>query len=152
MNFTPELIAAAKTADSPEALIAMAKEQGVTLSDSEAALYFRQLHEGSGELSDDELDCVSGGGCGDRGDSTTYYYYGPNGKIFTPGCRVEHIRKGCWGFAGSLCNSSNGNLPRKLEGIFSYQNGGYRDWTVQCIYCNQFVYHGSRSPDEEGFR
>ena len=75
MNFTPELIAAAKTADSPESLIAIAKDHGITLSDSEAALYFRQLRENApagGELSDDELDSVSGGGCG-GGDSPYYY-------------------------------------------------------------------------------
>ena len=73
MNFTPEMIAAAKTADSPAALIALAKERGILLTDSEAILYFRQLAPAGGELSDDELDAVSGGACGSKGESPYYY-------------------------------------------------------------------------------
>ena len=148
MNFTPELIAAAKTADSPEALIAMAKEQGVTLSDSEAALYFRQLHESSGELTDDELDTVSGGACGSKGDNRETPYYSYNGKLFTPGCTVYHRTLSCRDCSGSLCNPSD---IREILGIFSYQNGGHRDWAMQCARCNQFIYHGSKNPGEEGF-
>ena len=52
----------------PEELIALAKEHGAELTAEEANTYFAQLHPASGELSDDELDNVSGG----RKCGTTY--------------------------------------------------------------------------------
>ena len=62
-NFTPELIEKARQANSPEELLALAKESGIELSEDKAKEYFEQLNR-SGELSDEELDNVSGGGCG----------------------------------------------------------------------------------------
>ncbi len=62
-----ELIAKARRANSPEELLALAKENDMELTEESAEAYFEQFHK-SGELSDDELDNVSGGGCykGDR--------------------------------------------------------------------------------------
>ena len=60
-NLTPELIAKAKAATSAEELLELAKENGVALSDEEAKTCFEQLHANV-ELSDDELEAVSGGG------------------------------------------------------------------------------------------
>lgn len=57
-----ELIAKARSAKSAEELLALAKENGVELTEEEASAYFEQLNK-SGELSDDELDNVAGGGC-----------------------------------------------------------------------------------------
>ena len=62
-KFTPELIEKARHAKSIEELLALAEENGITLTEDEAKAYFAQLHK-SGELSDDELDSVAGGGCG----------------------------------------------------------------------------------------
>ncbi|MDE6729411.1 MAG: Nif11-like leader peptide family RiPP precursor [Oscillospiraceae bacterium] len=65
-RFTPELIEKARQTESPEELLALAQENGITFSEDEAEDYFAQLQEScnkSGELSDDELDNVSGGGC-----------------------------------------------------------------------------------------
>ncbi|MDE5753181.1 MAG: Nif11-like leader peptide family RiPP precursor [Oscillospiraceae bacterium] len=65
-KLTPELIEKARQAKSPEELLALAKENGMTLTQDEAREYFSELHGQSpktGELSDDELDNVSGGGC-----------------------------------------------------------------------------------------
>lgn len=64
---TEEMIAKAKTAKSAEELIAIAKEAGIELNEEEAKVYFEQLNPKSGELSDDELDNVSGGGCKRKG-------------------------------------------------------------------------------------
>ena len=58
-----EMIAKAKEARSVEELITLAKENGVELTEEEAKAYFAQLNPKSGELSDDELDAVAGGGC-----------------------------------------------------------------------------------------
>lgn len=49
----------AKTADE---LLAIARENGAELTEEQANAYFERLNK-SGELSDDELDNVSGGGC-----------------------------------------------------------------------------------------
>ena len=58
-----EMIAKAKEAKSVEELMAHAKENGIELTEDDAKMYFEQLNAKKGELSDDELDCVAGGGC-----------------------------------------------------------------------------------------
>ena len=58
-----ELILTAKKAESPEELVAIAKANGMEITDEEAKAYFAQLHPKASELSDDELDNVAGGGC-----------------------------------------------------------------------------------------
>ena len=58
-----ELIAKAKEAKSPEELMALAKENGMELTEEAASTYFNQLNPKMGELADDELDNVAGGGC-----------------------------------------------------------------------------------------
>ena len=60
-NLTPELIAAAKAAKSPEELFELAKVNGVEITDTEAKTYFEQLHTNAA-VSDDELEAVAGGG------------------------------------------------------------------------------------------
>ncbi len=63
-NFlTRELIEKAKTAENAGELLALAKENGIELTEESANAYFAQLKTVSGELSEDELDQVSGGGC-----------------------------------------------------------------------------------------
>ena len=57
------LILKAKEAKSVEELIAIAKENNVELTEEDAKKYFEQLNAKKGELPDDELDCVAGGGC-----------------------------------------------------------------------------------------
>ena len=62
MSFTNEQILKAKAAKSVEELLALAKENGVELSEEEAKKYFAEWHR-EGELSDEELQNISGG-CG----------------------------------------------------------------------------------------
>ena len=64
-NFTQEQIEAAKAAKSPEELVAMAKEAGqeITLQQAESFLAGQK----QGELADEELDNVAGGGCHNDG-------------------------------------------------------------------------------------
>ena len=64
MKLTAELLAKAKAAKSAEELIALAKENGMELSEEEAKKFFAELNK-EGTLADDELDNVSGG-CGDE--------------------------------------------------------------------------------------
>lgn len=66
MNVSKELLEKAKTAKSAEELIEMAKEENIELTVEQAAKAFAELNK-SGELSDEELDNVSGGcGSGDE--------------------------------------------------------------------------------------
>ena len=60
-----ELVNKARKAESVEELLALAKENGIELTNEQAKEYFAQLNPTKGELSDDELDDVSGGGCGE---------------------------------------------------------------------------------------
>ena len=71
MNFTAEMIEKAKTAESVEQLLEIAKAGGVELTPAEAATYYAQLNPVTGELSDDDLDAVSGGAC-ERANSELY--------------------------------------------------------------------------------
>ena len=58
-----EIIKKAAEARTPEELLALAKENGIELSGEQAKALFARLHPASGELADDELDAVAGGGC-----------------------------------------------------------------------------------------
>ena len=62
MEFSEEMLEKAKNVRSEKELMSLAEENGVELSQQEAAEYFAQLNK-SGELSDEELDNVAGGGC-----------------------------------------------------------------------------------------
>ena len=57
-----EMILRAKEAKSAEELIVIAKENGLELTEEDAKAYYEKLHK-TGEIADDELDNVSGGGC-----------------------------------------------------------------------------------------
>ena len=61
----PELIEKAKTAKTAEELFELAKANGVEITEDDAKTDFVQLNPKCGELADDELDNVAGGGCGD---------------------------------------------------------------------------------------
>ena len=63
MEFSKELLAKAKAAPSGEALFALARENGIPMTQEDADRYFAELHK-TGELSDQELENVTGGGCG----------------------------------------------------------------------------------------
>lgn len=68
---TQEMIEKARQAKTVEEFLALAKENGMEMTVEEAKAYFEQLHPVTGELSDDELDNVSGGGCTTNGGYTT---------------------------------------------------------------------------------
>lgn len=62
-KFKPELIEKAKAAKSAAELITIAKENNVEITNEEAASYFAKLNPQSGDISDEELKSVAGGGC-----------------------------------------------------------------------------------------
>ena len=63
INFNEETLAKVKQAKSVEELLTFAKESGVEMTAEQAQEIFARLNQKSGELADDELDNVAGGGC-----------------------------------------------------------------------------------------
>lgn len=61
MKLTKEQLIKAKSAKNAGELIALAKENGIGLTAEDAAKYFAELHR-EGDVSDEELENVSGGG------------------------------------------------------------------------------------------
>ena len=82
-----ELVNKARKAESVEELLALAKENGIELTNEQAKEYFAQLNPTKGELSDDELDDVSGGGCGE---SKVKYCPNCNSELRMVGDGVTH--------------------------------------------------------------
>ncbi len=70
-----EMLLKAKETKSPEELLALAKAYDIPMDEEGAAAYFAQLHK-TGELADDELDSVSGGGCHHDGKLVVTVSYG----------------------------------------------------------------------------
>ena len=64
-NFNTEMIEKAKAAKSAEELFELAKANNVEMTADEAKTYFAQMNPKSGELDDDDLDGIAGGGCND---------------------------------------------------------------------------------------
>ncbi len=64
MEFSPELQKKAARAQSPAELLELAKGEGIELTPAEAEGLFGKLHPPAGELKDEELENVAGGGCG----------------------------------------------------------------------------------------
>ena len=64
MDLTKEMLQKAKKVENSAALLALAKENGMEMTQEEADAHFAELHK-TGELSDDELENVTGG-CGGK--------------------------------------------------------------------------------------
>lgn len=62
-NLNPELLAKAKQAKSTAELLALAQENGMKMTEEQAGAYYAQLHPTAGEMADEELENVAGGGC-----------------------------------------------------------------------------------------
>ena len=61
MELNKESLAKAKEMETPEEILAFAKENGMEMTDESAKAYFEIIHPKAGELADAELDKVSGG-------------------------------------------------------------------------------------------
>ena len=119
-KLTPELLEKAKQAKSPEELLTLAKENGEELTEDSAKAYFDQLHK-TGELSDDELDNVAGGGC-----------YAKDGRLVVT---IDHL---CYHFICKRCGSKRGT------GQYAESCNGCRhtriDSAAHCATCKFCTY------------
>lgn len=114
MELNKELIAKAKEAKTPEELIALAKENGGEMTEESAKAYFDLIHPQSGEVADDELANVSGGGC----------HTDDGREIVT----VGHL---CTGF---ICKKCGGSCVSTIVGGFC-KDCGRAAYCDHCKYC-----------------
>lgn len=118
MELNKELLEKAKEAKSAEELMSFAKENGMELTKEEAEAYFAQLNK-SGELSDEELDNVAGGGCHNK-----------DGRL------VVTVWYNCSDFTCKKCG-------RKNTGDHFHMIDGYRTtYMQQCQFCKYISYEG----------
>lgn len=92
-----ELFEKARGTNSPEELLALAKENGIELDEKEAKVFFEQLHN-SEELSDEELNNVAGGGCG-----SDYKQEYTSLTCCSCGCRIRKITDRRTGESWTMC-------------------------------------------------
>ncbi len=109
MEINNELLKKAKGAETLEELINVAKENEIELNEEEAKAYFDMLHPKTGELSDDELDNVSGGRCHKNGKPVvTVFHTCKNWKCKKDGAgRVERMGEPGCGTCGVVSKCSN---------------------------------------------
>lgn len=83
--FNASLLEKAKKAEKKEELMALAKENSIYLTDKEAEDYLESFKSSlkQGELEDDELDDVSGGGCKTTVGGKKYVVVSSGVKCFT---------------------------------------------------------------------
>lgn len=70
-NITKEQMEMARKANSKKEILSLAKEEGYDISDYEADKIFEYLNK-HGELSEEELNDVTGGGCNDGGSTPKF--------------------------------------------------------------------------------
>ena len=120
-NITAGMIEKLKGAKAPEELLDMLKEAEIEISVEEAKMYFDHLNGESGELSDDELDNVSGGGCKRASGKTTV----------TNGCKCfnGHYENNC--FWSGMCYE--GGTKHYCESYYREDNSQLRSlWRMFC--------------------
>ena len=115
MKLTPEQFEKVKTAMSVEELIALAKENGLELTEEEAKKFFAELNK-EGALADEELDNVSGGSCYSSG------VWGPNGYQKYLIVSAANCCDRCWREGGS--------------GLFVCGNCEYSFSAGSTLYCS----------------
>lgn len=63
IKITEEMIQKAKQTKSMEEFRDLVKENGLEFTEEDILDYYEQLHKATGEMSDDDLENVAGGGC-----------------------------------------------------------------------------------------
>lgn len=112
-----ELLRKAKEAEDEKELIEMAEKEGIGLTEEAASSLFKRLHSPEGELPDDELGDIAGGGC------------------ITKICGMEFTT------VSSACNCFTGKFKHNKDGEVRADNYQYRKYwytfssTGQCGHC-----------------
>lgn len=128
MKLTTEVIEIAKNCSSAEELLVLAERNEIKMTAEQAKQYFSYLNPNTGELSDDELDNVSGGGCETSVDDE-------NKIVVSSGCKC---------FTGQFALNYNPALFEHVE--LARLGGNYYP------VCANLTYHPLYTTDNEGLR
>ena len=121
-----DMMEKAQGAKTPEELLVLAKEADIQMSPQEAEETFALLNK-KGELSDEELDNVAGGGCDTTVDGKSYTVVSSGLDCFTGQYEANYERNGVDGVvAGPLYAQDNYSLR------FTWQDFAYPG---QCGMC-----------------
>ena len=124
MNLTSEIMEKAKQAKSADELLTLAKENGIEMTEEQAKAYYAQLHPASGEIADDELENVAGGGCAAMGIATSHE------NLVNVGAKVRlHWTEHLSNSYSSKCSQCKSN------DIFILVEKGEPFWKFQCSEC-----------------
>ncbi len=102
-NLTPEQLEIAKAAKSPEELVKIAKSYNAEITLEQAKAF---LNPPVGELSDEELENVAGGGC--SREEPSLIQRGPKYNQKCPFClskQIDYSKNGYRGMAVRICKS-----------------------------------------------
>ena len=122
-NFNEELLEKAKSTKSVEELLALAGENNMEMTEEQAKAYFAQLHPTSGEMADDELENVAGGGC-HSGDGRLVVTIGYECSHWVCTCGNTYTRREVLGRSvSSVCTSCGKTLCCQNCKYMSYERG-----------------------------
>lgn len=125
-NFNNELLEKAKQAASAEEILALAKKNGVEMTEEQANACYAKINHTSGELSDDELDNVVGGGCTAKGLATSHE------DLVKVGTKVRLH----WSKSENLSNGTSSCYKCNIgNNIFILVEKGDVYWKFQCTNC-----------------
>ena len=127
---TEEQIQKARTAGSAEELLEMAKAEGIELTLEQAQESFTQLNPPQGELADEELSNVAGGGCGTAIGTHEY-------TVVTSCHRCGRYVTGYWENSDGEVMFSWGDNPGLRKTWYQCSSDG------QCGRCRHLKFKGS---------
>ncbi len=126
MELNHELLAKAKAAKSPEELLALARENHVEMTEESAKAYFDQLHPQTGELSDDELDNVAGGGCYARGGRMVVSALHKCNNFYCKYCGGRGLHGGCCARCDVIAYCGDCQYCTYEKGLWLCNNPAYK--------------------------
>lgn len=135
-----DMMEKAQGAKTPEELLMLAKEADIQMSPQEAEETFALLNK-KGELSDEELDNVAGGGCDTTVDGKTYTVVSSGLDCFT-GQYESNYKRGDFDeiLAGPLYAKDNSSLRFTWQKFADYGECGMCRWLsfkAGTGYCSQ---------------
>ena len=120
-----EMIAKVKSAKSAEELLTLAKENNIEMTVEDATKIFSKLNSPESELSDDELDNVSGGGCSYASVCLDGHYY----KL------VDDRSDSCERFVCLVCGGGRGHHAAGCSALDNHLGNDLSNNCMHCIYC-----------------
>ena len=133
MKYNDEILEQAKKAKSVEELLTLAVENDIDLTKEEAEEFFAQLNR-SGELSDEELDNVAGGGCR----TNTLVQVDADLKV---GDMIRVYRHSLSGFLSCKCGNGTFRVNKLVTRFKSVQ--------CSCTQCGaEFIFFDKTGDDE----